>query len=97
MANTFLAALNRPIGRSLAKRDLEDAVRRILKNASQGNYLIHLLQDVLVAWELTPHPISLRTISIQGVAAVEMILDLGLLTVVRAVDVLRSSQLLIWN
>jgi phosphoglycerate kinase len=77
-------------------------VRRILKNASQGNYLIHLLQDVLVAWELTPHPISLRTISIQGisiqgVAAVEMILDLGPLTVVRALDVLRSSQLLIWN
>ena len=94
MANTFLAALNKPIGRSLAERNLEDAALRILKSASQGKCQIHLPQDVMVGRELTPHPLSLRTAL---VAADEMILDLGPRTVAKTVDVLRTSQLLIWN
>ena len=97
MANTFLAALNKPIGRSLAERNLEDAALRILKSASQGKCQIHLPQDVMVGRELTPHPLSLRTALVEDVAADEMILDLGPLTVAKTLDVLRSSQLLIWN
>ncbi|MEL7688836.1 phosphoglycerate kinase [Citromicrobium bathyomarinum] len=97
MANTFLAALNKPIGRSLAERNLEDAALRIVRNASQGNCQIHLPEDVVVARELTPRPLSLRTALVEGVAADEMILDLGPRTVAKTVDVLRSSQLLIWN
>ena len=97
MANTFLAALNKPIGRSLAERNLEDAALQILTKASQGKCQIHLPEDVVVARELTPHPVSLRTVLVEDVAADEMILDLGPRTVAKTVDVLRSSQLLIWN
>ena len=97
MANTFLAALNKPIGRSLAERNLEDAALQILTKASQGKCQIHLPQDVMVGRELTPHPLSLRTALVEDVAADEMILDLGPRTVAKTVDVLRSSQLLIWN
>ncbi len=77
MANTCLAALNKPIGRSLAERNLEDEALRILKSASQGKCQIHLPQDVMVGRELTPHPLSLRTALVEDVAADEMILDLG--------------------
>ena len=57
----------------------------------------NLPEDVVVARELTPHPVSLRTTLVEDVAADEMILDLGPLTVAKTLDVLRSSQLLIWN
>jgi phosphoglycerate kinase len=97
MANTFLAATGRPIGRSLAEPELEDRAMRILELAQAGKCRVHLPQDVVVAQEMKPYPPSQRISAVETVAGDEMILDLGPRTVSAIAEVLRTSRLLIWN
>src|SRR5262249_28452125 len=56
MANTFLAAQGRPVGKSLCEHDLARTARDILDKANQENREIVLPVDAVVAKEFRANP-----------------------------------------
>jgi len=96
MANTFLAAEARPIGRSLAERDLVDTARSILTIAVTAGCDVILPVDVIVAHELeqgTPW----RVAALDEVDAEDRILDIGPHTVSIVNERLARARTVVWN
>jgi len=96
MANTFLFAEGREIGRSLCERDMADSARDILVLARQRNCRVVLPQDAVAAATLEPG-FTARTVGIEAVRSDEMILDIGPVTVARVAAVLEEARTLVWN
>jgi phosphoglycerate kinase len=96
MANTFLAAQGRPVGKSLCEHDLAQTALDILHKAKVENREIVLPVDAVVAKEFRPNPPT-RVVAVDGVAEDEMILDIGPRAVEHVVSVLARSRTLVWN
>jgi phosphoglycerate kinase len=96
MANTFLAAQGRRVGKSLAERDLLATAREILTKAAANAREIVLPVDAVVARKLAPHAPS-RVVAADAVGNDEMILDLGPRSVEHLVSALARSRTLLWN
>jgi phosphoglycerate kinase len=96
MANTFLYAQGRPVGRSLCERDLADTARAILGEAKKRGCEIILPVDAVTAEKLEPGVVT-RTVGVNAVPATAMILDLGPDTVAAISAALEASRTLVWN
>jgi phosphoglycerate kinase len=96
MANTFLAAQGRAVGKSLCEHDLAETARQILAKAKAQNCEIVLPVDAVVTKEFKVHAAS-RVAPVNAVAADEMILDIGPRTVEEVVSVLARVRTLVWN
>lgn len=97
MANTFLAANDVDVGKSLCEHDLADTVRGILAAADKSGCTVHLPYDVVVSKQFAANPPSLRTCNVHDVAADEMILDVGPQATEALADVLKTCRTLVWN
>ena len=96
MANTFLAAEGKAVGKSLCEHDLVDTARSIVAEAAKNGCRIVLPVDVVCAKEFkanAPH----RVCGIDAVAADEMILDIGPKSVEHVVSILGRAKTLVWN
>jgi phosphoglycerate kinase len=96
MANTFLAAQGRPVGKSLCEHDLVATARQTLAKADAGGCEIVLPVDAVVAKEFKALAPS-RVTGVDAVAADEMILDIGPRTIEHVVSVLARTKTLVWN
>jgi phosphoglycerate kinase len=96
MANTFLAAEGRPIGRSLAEPDQFDTAKRIMAKAQSAGVIILLPQDVVVAREFQANAAS-RIVGINDVDEDELILDVGPRTIQSFGRQLDKMKTLVWN
>jgi len=96
MANTFLAAQGKAIGKSLCEPDLLTTARTIQASARAAHCEIVLPVDAVVAKQFKAHAPSHIT-DIDHVAPDEMILDVGPRSVVQAEDRLRQARTLVWN
>ena len=96
MANTFLAAQGRRIGKSLAEHDLVATAREIVAAADAKGREIVLPTDAVVARKLEPHAPS-RVVAVDAVGEEEMILDLGPRSVEHVISALARSKTLLWN
>jgi phosphoglycerate kinase len=96
MANTFLAALGNPIGKSLCEHDRLAQARDILERAKAGRREIVLPVDVVTAEKLERSAPS-RTVSVEGVAPADMILDIGRRSIEHVCSVLARAKTLVWN
>ena len=96
MANTFLAAQGKPVGKSLCETDLMATARDILAAAKSQNREIVLPVDVVVAQKFAAHAPS-RVTAVDDVGAGDMILDIGPRTVEKVVSVLARTKTLVWN
>jgi phosphoglycerate kinase len=96
MANTFLAAQGKNIGKSLVEPDLVATARDIMAKAKAGKREIVLPVDAVVAERLAAHAPS-RIVDVDHVGATEMILDIGPRSVEHVVSVLARSKTLVWN
>ncbi|WP_416877776.1 phosphoglycerate kinase [Litorimonas sp.] len=96
MANTFLFAQGYNVGVSLCEKDLKETALEILSNAKKQNCDIILPVDLVVAKEFKAHADS-RVCDLNGVEADEMVLDAGPDTVNAIMDVMDTSETLIWN
>jgi phosphoglycerate kinase len=96
MANTFLAAQGKPVGKSLCENDLIPTARDILAKAKSLNREIVLPVDAVVAQKFAAHVPS-RVVSVDDVGADDMILDIGPRSVEQAISVLARSKTLVWN
>jgi phosphoglycerate kinase len=96
MANTFLAAQGKAVGKSLCEPDLTQTARDILGKAKSLNREIVLPIDVVVAQTFAAHAPS-RVVSVDEVGPDDMILDIGPRTVEHVVSVLARTKTLVWN
>ena len=96
MANTFLAAQGKSIGKSLAEPDLAATARDILNEAERGRCEIVLPCDAVVAQALKAHAAT-DVVAIGAVPADTMILDLGPRSVELVMSVLARAKTLLWN
>ena len=96
IANTFLAALGYPVGKSLYEADLLDTARRILDDAKARGAEIPMPVDVVVAGAFAADaPATVKAIT--EVKSDEMILDIGPETARRYADIVRSARTVVWN
>jgi phosphoglycerate kinase len=96
MANTFLAALGKDIGKSLAERDLLPTARDVLEKAKAAGCEIVLPVDAVVAQKFAAHAPS-RMVPVDAVGPDDMILDIGPRTAEHVVSVLARVRTLVWN
>jgi phosphoglycerate kinase len=75
LANTFLAACGKAVGRSLVEPHLLDVAREILSKATQRGCQVLLPIDVVVA--PSPEAEEGRVVSVDAVDSQDMILDVG--------------------
>ncbi|MBL27061.1 MAG: phosphoglycerate kinase [Rhodospirillaceae bacterium] len=76
MANTFLFAQGKEIGKSLCERDMADTARSVMAQAAEQDCDIILPSDVVVADELKAG-VETAAVSVDAVPADKMILDIG--------------------
>ena len=96
MANTFLAAEGIAVGKSLYESDHLETARRIVHAANESVAVILLPTDVVVAKEFkagAPH----RTVPVSGIAADEMVLDVGPDSIRAFENRLLATRTLVWN
>ena len=96
MANTFLFAEGKPVGKSLCERDLADTARSIVAAAEKAKCRILLPVDATVAKELKAHAPA-HVVDVGHVADDEMILDIGPKSVAAVEKVLGEIKTLVWN
>ena len=96
IANTFLAALGHPVGKSLVEMDLLDTAREILANAKARGADIPIPTDVVVATEFKAE--AAATVKrIEDVDGDDMILDIGPDTAARYAQLIGSAGSVVWN
>jgi phosphoglycerate kinase len=96
MANTFLLALNKRVGRSLVERDLVETAQKIMDEARVAHCEFVLPVDVVVAEQFAEHAPS-RVVDIDHVGEKDMILDIGPRSVEHVISVLARVKTLVWN
>jgi phosphoglycerate kinase len=96
MANTFLAALGKPIGKSLSESELVPAAREVLATAKKLRRDVVLPVDAVVAHKLAAYAPS-RVVPVDEVGAADMILDIGPRTIEHVISALARGKTLVWN
>ena len=96
MANTFLAAHGKPVGKSLYEKDLVKTAQKIMADARTDRRDIVLPVDAVAAQKLAAHAPS-RVVDVDHVKDTDMILDIGPRSVEHVVSVLARSKTLVWN
>ena len=96
MANTFLMAQGKQVGRSLVERDLLDTAQKIMDQAKAAKREIVLPVDAVVAEKFEAHAPS-RVVDIAAVGERDMILDIGPRSIEQAISVLARAKTLVWN
>ena len=96
MANTFLAAQGKGVGKSLQEAEMHATARDILTKAQAAGCRIMLPTDAVVAAEFKPNPPT-QTVSVDAVPADMMILDVGPASVAALIEQLPVLKTLVWN
>ena len=96
IANTFIAAMGYPVGKSLCENDLLDTARQIIADAKVRGADIPIPTDVVVAPAFAADaPATVKQVA--EVGPDDMILDIGPDTAARYADMIRRAGSVIWN
>ena len=96
MANTFLLAKGKTIGKSLAEPDRVEDARRILATAEKNGVRVVLPVDVIVAKEVT-RGTEYKTLLAEKIPASWHIVDLGKQSQELMLDALADVKTVFWN
>ena len=96
MANTFLFAQGKAIGKSLAERDMADTARAILDKAKTAGTEIVLPVDGVVAREFKTYA-PCETVSVDAVPEDAMILDVGTQSIAMVSEIFEKAKTVVWN
>jgi phosphoglycerate kinase len=96
IANTFLAAVGRQVGKSLHEPDMIDIAKRLLAQAKERGIEIPLPTDVVVATEFSATA-EADVKPVDAVGANEMILDIGPDSAERIAQLVAKAGTIIWN
>ena len=96
IANTFIAACNQPVGKSLYEQDLTDEASRLLASARENGGDIPVPEDVVCGTEFSADS-EARTMPVADVSDDDMIFDIGPETARQYADMLASAGTILWN
>jgi phosphoglycerate kinase len=96
IANTFIAAVGHPVGKSLCENDLLDTARQIIADAKARGADIPIPTDVVVAPAFAADaPATVKKVA--EVGPDDMILDIGPETAARYADMIKKAGSVVWN
>ena len=96
MANTFLAAQGKPVGKSLCEHEMAETAQKILAAAEAAGCAVHLPLDIVVAREFRAGAAA-ETLPADACPEDAMILDAGPQTVAALSALFGGCRTLIWN
>lgn len=96
MANTFLYALGKNIGKSLCEKDLKDTALKIIEIAKNNGCRIILPSFVVVTKKFEENS-PCKTISVDEVEEDDIIVDIGEQTISQLASELENHKTLLWN
>lgn len=96
MANTFLAAQGKPVGKSLCEHDLGDTARTIMARAETAGCEIFLPNHVVVAKEFAANAAA-QSIPVETVPDDAMILDIGSEALTELAVRFDAANTIVWN
>jgi 3-phosphoglycerate kinase len=96
MANTFLLAQGKSVGKSLAEHDMVDAARKVLDVAEKQGIKVILPVDVIVAKEVT-RGTEYKTLQADKIPASWHIVDLGKASLELMEAALGQAKTVFWN
>ena len=96
IANTFIAAVGLPVGKSLYEPDLLDTAKAILADAKARGADIPIPSDVVVAKTFAADA-EAAVKAVHDVAADDLILDIGPDTAARYAALIEQAGTVIWN
>ena len=96
MANTFLLAQGRSVGKSLAEPDRAEDARRILASAEKKGVRVVLPVDVIVAKEIT-RGTEYKTLPAEKIPASWHIVDVGKKSIDLMAEALEPARTVFWN
>ena len=96
IANTFLLAQGKAIGKSLAEPDLVDEAKKIITKMQAKGGVVPLPVDVVTAKEFAENAAAEHK-SVDDVASDDMILDIGKQSAAQLADILKNAGTIVWN
>ena len=96
IANTFLAAMGKPIGKSLSEPDLVKDAKAIIDKMKERGADVPLPVDVVVGKKFSADT-EARTIGVDDVQADDMIFDVGPKTSELIGAIVRKAGTIVWN
>ena len=96
IANTFLAAQNISVGRSLIENDWIEPAKKLLEKAREKNVSIPLPIDVAVAKNFSADEKAIIK-SIHDIQSDDMILDVGPKTAASYAAIMQGAKTIVWN
>ena len=96
MANTFLVAQGRTVGKSLLEADMVEDARRLLEMGERRGVRIVLPVDVVVAKEVT-RGAEHKIVPVERIPNSWSIVDVGPRSVVLFEDALEAARTILWN
>jgi phosphoglycerate kinase len=95
MANTFLQAQGKALGKSKVEADKAPVARNFLRRAQERKVEVHLPVDVVVATGIDAEETAVTTID--GVPSDRMALDIGPATIAAYRKVVAAARTVFWN
>ena len=95
MANTFLEAQGKALGKSKVERDKLAIARNFLRKAVEKLVTVHLPTDVVVAEGLDAE--VAKSVAVDAIPAELMALDIGPMTIEAYRKVLTAARTVFWN
>lgn len=96
MMYTFLKALGYSVGKSLVEDDKIPAALEIMDRAKEKNVYFALPEDTVVAKEMEEGT-EFHSVPIDAIPDTMIGLDIGILTVRKYAEIIKSSKTVIWN
>src|SRR4051795_5126460 len=96
MANTFLLARGKSVGKSLAEHDMVDQAKRVMADAEAKGVQVVLPVDVIVAKEVT-RGTEYKTLNAEKIPASWHIVDVGKQTLELIDQALADARTIVWN
>ncbi len=96
IANTFIAAMGLPVGKSLYEPDLIEEAKQLIADAKQAGSDIPIPADVVCAKEFS-ETAAATVKKVADVAADDLILDIGPDTAKQYAEILKSAGTIVWN
>lgn len=96
MANTFLGALGKPIGKSLTETNQYDNAIKIMDKAAKQGKTFLLPTDAVVTTDLKTKA-NIRTVAVEEVGEDDIIADIGPKTAAEIAALLHQEGSVLWN
>lgn len=96
IANTFIAATGKPVGKSLYEADLLDEANRLLANAKANGGNIPVPVDVVTGTEFSETAVAALK-AVENVSDEDMIFDIGPDSAAELAELIEKAGTIVWN